>query len=164
MASGLDLRFLGGALALFLLTIVAIRWIGRMLKDTVATTASNDTTLLPLMVAGSPAGEVAAKLRQHGIISPDQLAGMSAKEQQFLLEAAARLPATEGTPKPAVIRTPRNTPRGVAVNALYCPTCAALLSREAVLAAGGAPCPKCAHTVAAREAYGKLVVTVALTA
>jgi hypothetical protein len=52
-----DLRFAGGALALFGLTMVAIKWIGRMLKDTVATTTATQTPMLPPMVAGPPPGE-----------------------------------------------------------------------------------------------------------
>lgn len=179
-----------GAEAIALLGIAygLIKWVGRSLRSLISDAPREESGLEAL--AASTPGDGADLLVRRGIVSADQLAGMSARERDFLIAAAAsqlgatgRRPTpplagpavgrTVTTPVPAAARptqptpprlhliTPSRPPLGLAV---HCPGCGAPLDREALQRFGLTTCERCKRPVSAHIQRGRLTVIVEETA
>jgi hypothetical protein len=173
-----------GAEALALLGIAygLIKWIGRAARSLASDTPRERTRLEALVSSTPPAA--ADMLVRQGLVSPDQLAGMTPRERAFLLATASRQldatarstgatptvarPAAMVTPARMRAVTPSSSPRlhlitpsrpplGVAV---HCPACGAPLDRDALQRFGNAPCERCKRPVSAHLQKGRLTVII----
>jgi len=159
-----------------------IKWVGRNLRSVITDTAQEENRLEALN-AGSR--EVAADaLVRQGLVTPEQLAGMTPREQEFMVAATSRrlksarerggpratptssgaingasLPASTARPTPTRLHliTPSRPPLGMAV---HCPGCGVPLDRDALQRVGKTSCPRCKRPVSAHIQRGRLTVIV----
>ena len=139
-----------------------IKWVGRSLRSTVSDPAREENRL-EAMNAGSR--EIAAdSLVRQGLVTPEQLAGMTPREQEFMVTAASqRLKAARDRngPRPTPTRlhliTPSRPPLGMAV---HCPGCGVPLDRDALQRVGKTSCPRCKRPVSAHIQRGRITVIV----
>lgn len=178
------ISFKYGAEVLALLGIAygLIKWVGRSLRSVVTDTAHEENRL-EAMNAGSRE-IVADSLVRQGLVTPEQLAGMTPREQEFMVAATSQrlktarertgprpTPTSSGTvseprttsatAKPTPTRlhliTPSRPPLGVAV---HCPGCGVPLDRDALQRVGKTSCPRCRRPVSAHIQRGRLTVIV----
>jgi hypothetical protein len=178
----MSLKYVGEVLALLGIAYGLIKWVGRSLRSVITDTAQEENRL-EAMMASSP--EVAAdSLVRQGLVTPEQLAGMSPREQQFMVAATnqrrrtlpegggpaptpassatvSRTPAPVSTVKATPTRlhliTPSRPPLGMAV---HCPGCGVPLDRDALQRVGKTACPRCKRPVSAHIQRGRLTVIV----
>lgn len=160
-----------------------IKWVGRTLRSLISD-APLEAARLEAIAPHTAAASADALVRQ-GLVSADELSGMSAKEREFLIATAgprvehvanrgrARLtpsssPAVTGSSSQANrprgvasprlhLITPSRLPLGVAV---HCPGCGVLLDREALQKFGQTTCSRCKRAVAAHIQRGRLTVII----
>jgi hypothetical protein len=170
------------ALAMLGLAYGLIKWVGRNLRSVITDTAQEENRLEAIN-AGSR--EVAADaLVRQGLVTPEQLAGMTPREQEFMVAATSRrlksarerggprptptssgavggasLPASTARPTPTRLHliTPSRPPLGMAV---HCPSCGVPLDRDALQRVGTTSCPRCKRPVSAHIQRGRLTVIV----
>jgi hypothetical protein len=177
----MSFKYVGEVLALLGIAYGLIKWVGRSLRSVITDTAQEQNRL-EAMNAGSP--EIAAdSLVRQGLVTPEQLAGMSPREQQFMVAAtsprlkAARehggprptpastssvsSPAPASTAKATPTRlhliTPSRPPLGMVV---HCPGCGVPLDRDALQRVGKTACPRCKRPVSAHIQRGRLTVII----
>ena len=178
----MSFKYVGEVLALLGIAYGLIKWVGRSLRSVITDTEQEENRLEAL-IAGSP--EVAAdSLVRQGLVTPEQLAGMSPREQQFLVSATsqrrtaarersgprptpmssatvsgAHLPVAAAMPTPTRLHliTPSRPPLGMAV---HCPGCGVPLDRDALQRVGKTSCPRCKRPVSAHIQRGRLTVIV----
>ena len=159
-----------------------IKWVGRSLRSVVSDTAQEENKL-EAMNAGSR--EIAAdSLVRQGLVTPEQLARMTPREQEFMVAAtshrlktsrergglrptptssapitAARMQASAAKPTPTRLHliTPSRPPLGMAV---HCPGCGVPLDRDALQRVGKTSCPRCKRPVSAHIQRGRITVII----
>lgn len=172
-----------GAEAIALLGIAygMIKWVGRSLRSLISDERLEESRIEAL--AASTPGAAADMLMRRGIISAEQLSGMSEKERQFLLDTAAPKLGARGTrptppvgdpavgraPTPLVAASPRPTPTRLHLItptrpplglAVHCPGCGTILDRDALQRFGSATCERCKRQVSAHIQRGRITVIV----
>jgi hypothetical protein len=181
-----NLKYGAEALALVGIAYGLIKWVGRTLRSLVSDT-SLESSRLEALAASTPDAGADALVRQ-GIVSAEDLSGMSPREREFLVATAGphlesstgrsarrqtprsmgvisgpgALPSARvgGSPRLHLI-TPSRPPLGVAV---HCPGCGVLLDREALQRFGATTCSRCKRPVSAHIQRGRLTVTIEETA
>jgi hypothetical protein len=178
-----------GAEAFALLGIAygMIKWVGRTLRSQISD-APLQAARLEARASHTPAAAADALVRQ-GIVSAQDLSGMTPRERQFLIATAGRqvdppgasrrsrrvtpsvsptiaassTPAgrSSATPPRLHLITPSRPPLGVSV---HCPGCGAPLDREALQRVGTTTCARCKRPVSAHIQRGRLTVIVEETA
>lgn len=170
-------KYAAEAVALLGIAYGLIKWVGRTLRSVVSDTSQEQNRLEALSVA-TPAAAVDMLVRQ-GLVSPEQLAGMTPRERGFLIANAGlqhkpvprpssdaapssrRTPAQAHAAAPASPRlhliTPSRPPLGVAV---HCPGCGTPLDREALQRYGATTCSRCKRPVSAHIQRGRVTVIV----
>ena len=159
-----------------------IKWVGRSLRSVVTDTAHEENRLEAM---NADSRRVAAdSLVRQGLVTPEQLAGMTPREQEFMVAAASRrlrtarersgprptptssapvsgprAPGTSAQPTPTRLHliTPSRPPLGMAV---HCPGCGVPLDRDALQRVGKTSCPRCKRPVSAHIQRGRLTVIV----
>jgi hypothetical protein len=177
-----NLKYGAEAVALLGIAYGLIKWVGRSLRSLVSD-SSLESSRLEALAASSPDAGADALVRQ-GIVTAEDLSGMSPREREFLvatagphLESSAgrggrrhtprsmgvvsgpgTLPSarTGGSPRLHLI-TPSRPPLGVAV---HCPGCGVLLDREALQRFGATTCSRCKRPVSAHIQRGRLTVII----
>lgn len=181
-------KYGGEALALLGIAYGLVKWVGRNLRSLISD-APREAARLEGMTAHTPVAAADALVSQ-GIVSADDLAGMTPREREFLIATAGRhvdgganrgrAPrATPSAPSPIVgafgtggrprsassprlhLITPSRPPLGVTV---HCPGCGAPLDREALQKFGETTCPRCKRAVSAHIQRGRLTVIIDETA
>jgi hypothetical protein len=170
------------ALALAGIAYGLIKWVGRNLRSLISD-APLETARLEAIASHTPAAAADALVRQ-GIISADQLSGMTPREREFLIATAGpradavaargRPPsATPASSAPIVPRpkgvtpprlhliTPSRPTLGISV---HCPGCGGPLDRDALQRRGVTTCSRCKRPVSAHIQRGRLTVIVEETA
>jgi hypothetical protein len=182
-----NLKYGAEALALVGIAYGLIKWVGRSLRSLVSDPSFESSRLEALAAANPDAG--ADALVRQGIVSAEDLSGMSPREREFLVATAglhlesstgrgARRPTprsmgvvsgpgalpsargSAGSPRLHLI-TPSRPPLGVAV---HCPGCGALLDREALQRVGATTCSRCKRPVSAHIQRSRLTVIIEETA
>jgi hypothetical protein len=170
------------ALALVGIAYGLIKWVGRSLRSVVTDTAQEENRL-EAMNAGSR--QIAAdSLVRQGLVTPEQLATMTPREQEFMVAATShrlkaardrggprptptasatvsgqRTPPLGANPTPPRLHliTPSRPPLGMAV---HCPGCGVPVDRDALQRVGTTSCPRCKRPVSAHIQRGRLTVIV----
>jgi hypothetical protein len=178
-----SLKYGAEALALIGIGFSMIKWVGRTLRSLISDSA-RETAQLEALSAPVPDAAFDALVRQ-GVVSADDLAGMTPRERDFLIAAAGQrvdgvgsrevsrrltpssMPTVgsagvgaarrAGTPPRLHLITPSRPPLGVSV---HCPGCGAALDRDALQRIGSATCPRCKRPVSAHIQRGRLTVIV----
>jgi hypothetical protein len=178
------ISFKYGAEALALLGIAygLIKWVGNSLRSVVGDTAQEENRLEAM---NADSRQVAADvLVRQGLVTPEQLTGMTPREQEFVVAATSlrlktarersgpqptpsssvpvsgpRPPVSAAKPTPTRLHliTPSRPPLGVAV---HCPGCGVSLDRDALQRVGKTSCPRCKRPVSAHIQRGRLTVIV----
>jgi len=182
-----SLKYGAEALALAGIAYGLIKWVGRSIRSLISD-SSLESARLEAIASHTPAASADALVRQ-GIVSAEDLSGMSPREREFLVatagphlessagRASARrptprsmgamsgssaLPSARGSASPRLhLITPSRPPLGVAV---HCPGCGALLDREALQRFGATTCSRCKRPVSAHIQRGRLTVIIEETA
>ena len=178
------ISFKYGAEVLALLGIAygLIKWVGRSLRSVVTDTAHEENRL-EAMNAESRLIAADSLVRQ-GLVTPEQLAGMTPREQEFMVAATSqrlrtardrsgprptptssvsvagpRTAASASRPTPTRLHliTPSRPPLGMAV---HCPGCGVPLDRDALQRVGKTSCSRCKRPVSAHIQRGRLTVIV----
>ena len=151
------------ALALVGIAYGLIKWVGRSLRSVVSDRAYEENRL-EAMNATTPQIAVDALVRQ-GVVSKEELEGMTPRERAFLIAAAGQhvKPAGEAigrrpTPPPRLhLITPTRPPLGMVV---HCPGCGVPLDRDALQRVGTTTCPRCKRPVSAHIQRGRVTVII----
>ena len=180
----INLKYGAEAFALIGIAYGLIKWVGRSLRSLVSDT-SLESARLEALTASAPGAAADALVRQ-GLVSAEDLSGMSQREREFLAAtagphlaaSAARTGGRRPTPRsPGAVpgptgamsgRAPASSPRlhlitpsrpplGVAV---HCPGCGAALDREALQRFGATTCSRCRRPVSAHIQRGRLTVII----
>ena len=171
----LNLKYGAEAIALLGIAYGLIKWIGRSVRSLGSDPALEDSRIVGLDSATAAAA--ARALTKQGVISATELAKLPPKERDFLLAASAprlgaapaSLPAvaaTDAKPRPLTpahlrLITPSRPPLGFTV---HCPSCGAVLDRDALQRFGTTTCAKCRRPVSAHIQRGRVTVIVEETA
>ena len=177
-----------GAEAIALIGIAwgLIKWVGRTLRSLISD-STLEASRVDALAASMPAAAGDSLVRQ-GIVSAEDLSGMSPRERQFLIAtavpqvdgAAARGrsrratpissapvgggPAAPGGGRSAMPTPPRLhliTPSRPPLGlAVHCPGCGAALDRDALQKFGATTCTRCKRPVSAHIQRGRLTVIV----
>ena len=158
-----------------------IKWVGRNMRSLISD-SSLESARVEAIVSSTPAAAADSLVRQ-GLVSAEDLAGMTPRERDFLIATAvpqvdavggrgrarqptppsgiARPASTSGKPTPATPRlhliTPSRPPLGMAV---HCPGCGIAVDRDALQRFGETCCPRCKRRVTAHIQRGRLTVIV----
>jgi hypothetical protein len=173
------------AIALMGIAYSLIKWVGRTLRSLISD-SSLESSRIDALAASMPAAAADSLVRQ-GIVSAEDLSGMSPRERQFLIAtavpqvdgAAGRGRSRGATPissppvgkRPAPVAgrsalptptrlhliTPSRPPLGLAV---HCPGCGTPLDRDALQKFGATTCTRCKRPVSAHIQRGRLTVIV----
>jgi hypothetical protein len=179
-----SLKYGAEAVAMLGIAYSLIKWVGRTVRSTLWSDAGLEESKVEALAATTP--EVAAdSLVRQGLVSAEDLAGMTPRERGFLIatagqhmETVARGRGRRPTPasgssvngggtsgggrRPATphrlhLITPSRPPLGMAV---HCPGCGTLLDREALQKFGADTCSRCKRPVTAHIQRGRLTVIV----
>jgi hypothetical protein len=173
------------ALAMLGFAYGLIKWVGRNLRSLISDAPLENSRLEAI---SAPIPAVAAdELVRQGIVSPEDLSGMTQREREFLLAtalpqvsataerggtrrptpmSAASIPGRAGgssgrtsapTPTRLHLITPSRPPLGVSV---HCPGCGAPLDRDVLQKFGATACQRCKRPVSAHIQRGRLTVII----
>lgn len=180
-----SLKYGAEAFALMGIAYGLIKWVGRTLRSLISDSPL-ESTRVDALAATVPAAAGDSLVRQ-GLVSAEDLSGMSPRERQFLITTA--LPQVDGvagrgrsrratpissapapgapsatgarppslTPPRLHLITPSRPPLGLAV---HCPGCGIPLDRDALQKFGATTCPRCKRPVSAHIQRGRLTVIV----
>ena len=173
------------AIALMGIAYSLIKWVGRTLRSLISD-SSLESSRIDALAASMPAAAADSLVRQ-GIVSAEDLSGMSPRERQFLIATAvpqvdgaagrarsrratpissppvgkgpAPIAARSALPTPTRLHliTPSRPPLGLAV---HCPGCGTPLDRDALQKFGATTCTRCKRPVTAHIQRGRLTVIV----
>jgi endogenous inhibitor of DNA gyrase (YacG/DUF329 family) len=177
-----SLKYGAEALALAGIAYSLIKWVGRNLRSLISD-APREESALEAISAPLPLAAADVLVRQ-GLVTPEDLSGMTPRERDFLIASAlphATAKAERGgasrptpvqtnavagragsraaalTPARLHLITPSRPPLGVSV---HCPGCGAPLDRDALQRFGEATCQRCKRLVSAHIQRGRLTVII----
>jgi hypothetical protein len=143
--------------ALFLIGLAwgLIKWVGRTLREQISPL---DSDVMPPGNAPEQLSPTAYHtLVDRGIVSPEQLAAMSPRERQFLLDTTGRKLRDSG----AIAAAPA-APTGAAPpsGALHCPACGASLLEGVIPLSWASHCGGCGRHLTMRRDGAQVILTV----
>lgn len=163
-----------------------IKWVGRSLRSLISD-APREESGLEALGANIPGAAADALVRQ-GLVSAEDLEGMTAREREFLMASAGPHASASakrgGVPRPTPVHgagavlpgststtTRRAAPTPTRLHlitpsrpplgvAVHCPGCGVPLDRDALQRFGTTACPRCKRPVSAHIQRGRLTVIV----
>ena len=151
-----------GAEALFFLGVVIflVKWIGRTLLEISGSDEPRQSS--EAFVQQMLQSSAATHLVERGVMSHEQLAGLSEREREVLLaETARRVAATSQIPEGATAALPHAGHPLTKAIVVHCPSCGAPINRVAQSLPFAADCPQCGRRVSARgDGPGRMSVVV----
>ncbi len=156
----MDLRLLGGAVAVLGLAIGVIWWVGRRVRDELGPARPANGAREPLR-ASPPVPPQVATMLQRGLVTPAQLASMTDAERQLFFATLASADDDEATPGAAARRpSARVLVRPGDLPVLYCPACGYRVERFSSSPPITGQCETCGARIVVRRDGPRLLLTV----